>query len=707
MRVIFMVLLMALIVAPACKNAERMRYPMTRKAEQVDNYFGIKVADPYRWLEDDRSEETAKWVQAQNAVTFEYLGKIPFREALRKRMTEIYNYPRYSSPIRAGEYYFFSKNDGLQNQAVIYIQKGLDGQPEVFIDPNQLSSDGTISVSLLTVSGNKKRIAISRGEAGSDWSEIRIMEIATKQELPDRIQWTKFSNVAWMGDGFFYSAYDKPIQGRELTAQNQYQKIYYHGLGDPQEKDKLVYEDRQHPLRYVSVSTTEDERYAFLTISEGTSGNEIYWKDLRTSEDSFYPLIQGFANDNTPIDAVGDKFLVRTNMDASNFRVVLIDPKKPAKDGWQTVIPEKPEVLTWANAAGGQLFCGYLKDANTKIYQHGLDGRPVREIVLPALGTSEAINGWRDDTIVFYAFASFTFPPTVYKYEIATGNTEVFRRSEVKFTPTDYEVKQVFYESKDTTKVPMFIVHKKGLALDGSNPCYLTGYGGFNISMQPAFSPLLIILLENGCVFAEPNLRGGGEYGETWHKAGMLQKKQNVFDDFISAAEYLIREKYTSKDKLGIAGGSNGGLLVGAAMTQRPDLFKVALPAVGVMDMLRFHKFTVGWGWVVEYGSSDIRENFSNLFGYSPLHNLKAGVAYPATLVTTADHDDRVVPAHSFKFIATLQEKHAGDAPVLIRVETRSGHGASNVTKNIEQSSDVYSFFLFNVGAGARYPLSK
>jgi len=693
----------AVIALAGCKKTERIAYPLTSKVSQIDDYFGVKVADPYRWLEDDNSDETKAWVEAQNAVTFGYLDKIPFRDGLKKRLTEIYNYPRYSSPIRVGEYYFFSKNDGLQNQSVTYIQKGLDGQPEVFLDPNLLSADGTVRAGIIDFSGDKKYVAITRGEAGSDWSEIRVMEVATKTELPDRVQWVKGSPTGWFKDGFFYSGYDKPAPGQELTAKNEFQKIFYHKLGDPQEKDTLVYEDKENPLRYKNLGVTEDEKYALLSISQGTSGSALYWKDLAKKDAAFELLVPGFANDCRPVDNVGEKFLVYTNVDAPNFKVVLIDPKKPAKENWQDVIPEKPEVLVMANTTGNQLFCGYLKDANTKIFQHELDGRTVREIALPALGTAGGFGGWRDDTTLFYTFTSFTFPPTIYKFDIASGASEVFRRSEVKFTPEDYEVKQVFYESKDKTKVPMFIVHKKGLALDGRNPCCLTAYGGFNISMQPAFNPNLIALLENGCVFAESNIRGGGEYGEAWHKAGMLLNKQNVFDDFIAAAEFLIAQKYTSSAKLAIAGGSNGGLLVGAAMTQRPDLFKVALPAFGVMDMLRFHKFTVGWGWAVEYGSSDDETNFKNLYGYSPLHNLKDGVAYPATLVTTADHDDRVVPAHSFKFAATLQEKHKGANPVLIRIETRSGHGSSNVTKAIEATADGYAFFLFNVGAKVKY----
>jgi len=698
-KMLVVAIFLALAVVPACKKAAQIAYPVTAKVDQVDDYFGIKVADPYRRLEDDKSEQTAKWVETQNAVTFDYLAKIPFRDTLKKRLTDIYNYPRYSSPFRVGGVYFFSKNDGLQNQAVIYVQKGLDGTPEVFIDPNALSADGTVQVGLIGPSGDKKFIAISRGEAGSDWSEIRVMDIAAKTELPDVVKWVKFSGAAWWKDGFFYSGYDKPAEGKELTAKNEFQKVFYHKLGDPQEKDALVYEDKAHPLRYFGVGVSEDEKYAFLNVSEGTSGTELYWKDLSRKNAPFELLMKGFDHDSGIIDNVGDKFLVQTNLDAPNNKVVLIDPKKPAKENWTTVIPEKPEVLSGAGTAGGQLFCAYLKDANTKVYQHALDGALVREIALPALGTAGGFGGRRDDKVLFYTFTSFTFPATIYKYEIENGVSEVFRKPEVKFEPENYETKQIFFESKDRTRVPMFIVHKKGLALDGKNPCFLTAYGGFNISVQPGFSPNLIALLERGVVFAEPNLRGGGEYGETWHKAGMLDQKQNVFDDFIAAAEYLIREKYTSAAKLAISGGSNGGLLVGAAMTQRPELFKVALPAVGVMDMLRFHKFTVGWGWAVEYGSSDKEPDFKWLYAYSPLHNLKEGVVYPATLVTTADHDDRVVPAHSFKFIATLQEKHKGTNPVLIRIETRSGHGSSNVSKAIENTADQFAFFLWNVGA--------
>ena len=690
------IIVMALM---ACtKGQARLSYPATKKVEQVDDYFGTKVADPYRWLEDDNAADVKAWVQAENAVTFGYLGQIPFRDRIKQRLTEIYNYPRYSSPFRAGEYYFFYKNDGLQNQSVCYIQKGLDGTPEVFFDPNALSPDGTVRLNIISLSKDDRYVALSRGEAGSDWSEIRVMEVATKKELPDRVRWVKFSGAAWQAGGFYYSGYDKPAPGQELKAKNEFQKVFYHKLGDPQEKDVLVYEDKAHPLRYLGAETTEDEKALFLVVSEGTSGNELYVMDLTKKGAKFLPLVTGFDFDSSPIDIVGGKALVYTNVDAPNFRVVLVDPSKPAKTDWRTVIPEKPEVLSGANAAAGFLFCNYLKDANTKVFQHDLSGKLVREIELPALGTAGGFGGKRDEKVLFYIFTSFTYPPTIYKFDPVSGKSDVFRKSEVKFNPADYETRQVFYASKDGTKVPMFIVAKKGLVRNGKNPTFLTAYGGFNISLTPGFSPATILLLENGGVFAQPNLRGGGEYGEAWHKAGMLLKKQNVFDDFTAAAEYLIRENYTSKDYLAVEGGSNGGLLIGAVMTQRPDLFKVALPAVGVMDMLRYHKFTVGWGWAVEYGSSDKEQDFRNLYAYSPLHNIKSGVCYPATLVTTADHDDRVVPAHSFKFAATLQEKQACGSPVLIRIETRSGHGSSNLSKAIDALTDTWSFMFYNMG---------
>ncbi len=695
-------LLLVLVMISACQKPSAkgpaIQYPATKKVNQVDTYWGVKVEDPYRWLEDDTADEVKQWVQAENAVTFGYLEKIPFRDKIKSRLTEIYNYPRYSAPFRAGEYYFFYKNDGLQNQSVCYIQKGLDGAPQVFLDPNQLSPDGTVRSSIISVSNDNKYAAISRGEAGSDWSEIRVMEIPSGKELPDRIQWVKFSGAAWRGAGFYYSGYPKPEPGRELTAKSENQVVYYHNLGDAQEKDKALYEDKEHPLRYLNAGVTEDEKTLFLVISEGTSGNALLAQDLTKRGAKLEVLVPGFQFDSSPIDTLDGKVVVYTNVDAPNFRVVLIDPAKPAKENWKDLIPEKDVPLSGANLTGGYLFCEYLKDASSRIYQYDPAGTFIREIALPALGSAGGFSGKRDEKILFYTFTSFTYPPAIYKFDPATGASDVFRASEARFNPGDYETRQVFYTSKDGTRVPMFIVFKKGLELNGKCPTLLTGYGGFNISLTPGFNPTNIILLENGGILAQPNLRGGGEYGESWHKAGMLLKKKNVFDDFTSAAEYLFKEGYTSKDYLAIEGGSNGGLLIGAVMTQRPDLFRVCFPQVGVLDMLRYHKFTVGWGWVVEYGSSDVEEYFKYLYTYSPLHNVKSGVCYPATLITTADHDDRVVPAHSFKFAAELQSKQKCANPALIRIETRSGHGSSNVTKAIDLYTDVWSFMFYNMG---------
>ncbi len=706
-RLLVLALFPLLLFLNTCKKEKgfpqpELTYPETEKVDVVDDYFGTKVPDPYRWLEDINSEEVKAWVEAQNEVTFSYLNQIPFRENIRQRITELYDYPKYSSPFRAGEYYFFYKNEGLQNQSVIYVQKGLEGEPEVFIDPNELSPDGTIRIYLNGFSKDNRYTAYSRSEAGSDWQEIRVMEIATKKELTDRIRWVKFSGAAWHKDGFFYSGYNKPEEGKELKEQNKNQKIFYHKLGDQQEKDIVVYEDKEHPFRYVSASVTEDSKFLILTVSEGTSGNELYYQELENDKADFKPLITGFDHDSYIIDNIEEEFLVYTNIDAPNYRVVKINPASPENKNWVDIIPEKEVVLNNANTAGGYLFCRYLKDAHSQVFQHDLEGNLVREIELPALGTASGFGGKKEDKTLFYVFTSFTHPPTIYQYQVEGGTSEVFRKTEVQFDPEDYVTTQVFYTSKDGTKIPMFIVHKKDLKQNGKNPTLLYAYGGFNISLLPSFSATRIFLLENGFIFAQPNLRGGGEYGEEWHKAGMLLNKQNAFDDFIAAAEYLINEKYTSSNKLAIAGGSNGGLLVGAAMTQRPELFAVTLPSVGVMDMLRYHKFTVGWGWVVEYGSSDDEKHFHNLYSYSPLHNLKEGVCYPATLVTTADHDDRVVPAHSYKFVASLQEKHACENPVLIRIETRSGHGASSTTKMIDELTDEYAFMCYNLGVAIK-----
>jgi prolyl oligopeptidase len=689
-------------------TGQQLQYPKTKKIDHVDTYFGTKVADPYRWLEDDNSAETAQWVEAQNKVTFGYLEKIPFRDQMKKRLQDLFNYPKYSAPSHKGEHYYFSKNDGLQNQSVLYIQKGLDGKPEVLIDPNKFSADGTARLGAFSLSKNGKHAVVGISRSGSDWQDYQVMEIATKSYLTDTLRWIKVSGVAWLGDGFFYSRYDAPEKGKELSSKNVNHKVYFHKMGTLQSADELIYEDSANPERFNIVSTTEDERFAFLSIDErgkGKQGNSLFYRDLSKGEKTFQPIVPDIGEDSYGVvDNVGDKLLVRTNKGAPNSKIVLVDPKNPDEKNWKTVLPEKPEPLQSARSAGGKLFATYLKDVSSRVYVYSLSGKLENEVKLPALGVAGGFGGERDEKVVFYSFTSFTFPPTIYKYDIATKKSSVFRSPEIaNFDPAKYETKQIFYKSKDGTKIPMFLVYKKGLVLNGKNPALLYGYGGFNISTTPGFNPLRLALLEQGFVYASANMRGGGEYGEKWHEAGTKLRKQNVFDDFIAAAEYLIANKYTSPSLLAIQGGSNGGLLVGAVINQRPDLFRVALPAVGVMDMLRFHKFTIGWNWIPDYGSSDNEEEFKALYKYSPLHNIKDGLNYPATLITTADHDDRVVPAHSFKYAATLQEKYSGKNPVLIRIQTRSGHGASSTTKALEETADAYSFVMFNMGLTPKY----
>jgi len=682
--------------AQSGKNKTTVKYPTTRTDSQTDNYHGTNVPDPYRWLEDDTSPEVEAWVKEQNKVTSAYLSQIPYREALKNRITKLINYPRFSAPIKAGEYYLFYKNDGLQNQPVIYIQKGLKGQPEVFIDPNKLSADGTVSVSLLGPSDDNRYMAYAQSEAGSDWQQIRVMEISSRKQLPDVLRWVKFSGASWHKDGFFYSRYPQPAKGTERSGNNQYHSIYYHRLGEDQSADKLVYEDKANPDYYHYGSVTEDHRYFIMYAAPGTDGFATYYKDLQT-DGPMTALFEGYANKSSVVEHIGGRFLVITDIGAPKYRLVAVDPAMPEQKNWKEILPETDNLLETVSTGGGKMFASYLENATGRIYQMNYDGSDRKEIKLPGLGSAGGLGGKSDDKQLFYAFTSFVYPNTIFKYDVATGVSEPFFESPLQFNPEDYVERQVFYTSKDGTKVPMFLVHKKGLKMNGKNPCYLYGYGGFNVNLTPSFSASRLALLENGGIYAMPNLRGGAEYGEAWHQAGMLLKKQNVFDDFIAAAEYLISEKYTSKSKLGIGGGSNGGLLVGACMTQRPDLFAVALPAVGVMDMLRYHLFTVGKGWIPEYGSSEDPIHFKNLYAYSPLHNLKPGVKYPATMVTTADHDDRVVPAHSFKFAAQLQKSHKGSNPVLIRIEERAGHGAGKpVSKVIEEAADTWAFFFYN-----------
>jgi len=675
-------------------------YPETKKGNVVDDYFGTKISDPYQWLENDTAIDVMSWVDEQNKTTQNYLSQIPFRDKLKSRLTEIWNYPKYSSPFKEGDYYYFFKNDGLQNQSVLYRQKGISGTAEIFLDPNKLSADGTASLASLTFSKDHNFCAVGIAQSGSDWNEIFVMDVSTKQKTSDDIKWVKFSGATWHKNGFYYSRYDEPTKGKEFSNANEYMKIYYHELGKSQQDDKLIYEDKAHSLRYFNAGVTEDERYLFINVSEGTSGSEILVRDLTQANTVFTTLFKGFKNNYNVVDNIDDKILAITDFDAPSYRLVLVDPLNPDAKNWKDVIPQGTDLLEGVSTCGGKLFATYLKDASTRLYSYDMNGQNKKEIILPGIGTASGISGKKDDKEAFYTFTSFTNPGEIYRYDLTTGKSELFRKTEVKFNALEFETKQVFYPSKDGTKVPMFIMHKKGLKLDGNNPTLLYAYGGFNISLTPSFSVSRIMFLENGGVYAIANLRGGGEYGEDWHRAGMLDKKQNVFDDFIAAAEFLIKEKYTSSDKLAIHGGSNGGLLVGACMTQRPELFKVAIPAVGVLDMLKYHKFTIGWGWAIEYGSSDNKEQFDYLIKYSPLHQVKSGVNYPATMIMTADHDDRVVPAHSFKFAAELQSKQSPTGnPVLIRIDKKAGHGAGKPTsKLIEDATDMWSFVLWNLG---------
>jgi len=678
----------------------QIKYPVVKESDQSDDYFGTIVKDPYRWLEDDNSEATRDWVKLENKVTQDYLSNIPFRAKVKQRLEQMWNYPKYSSPFKEGEYYYFYKNDGLQNQSILYRQKGLSGSPEIFIDPNKLSPDGTAAVSTPSFSKNKKYAAYMIAQSGSDWQQAFVMDVATKKLLTDKLDWIKFSGISWKGeDGFYYSRFPPYDEKNKMTNENQNQKLYYHKLGSPQSSDILVYEDKEHPLRFVGGSLTEDERFLSIYTSEGTSGSEIWVKNLSKPSAKLTLLVKGFDTEAGIVDNVGDKLLVLTNADAPNYKVVSIDPEKPQKENWETIIPTRTKLLEGVGTAGNKLFLSYLEDASTRVYQTGYNGVLEREIKLPGIGSAGGFNGYKDDKEVFYTYSSFDYPPGIFKYNITSGKAELFRRSEAKINAENYQTVQSFFTSKDGTKVPMFITFKKGLVLNGNNPTLVYGYGGFNSPVTPGFSISNAFFLEQGGVYAVVNLRGGNEYGEEWHKAGMLQKKQNVFNDFIAAAEFLIEKKYTNPKKLAMRGGSNGGLLIGAVMTQRPELFQVAIPQVGVMDMLRYHTFTIGHAWATEYGRSDKKEDFENLYKYSPLHNLKPGTKYPATLITTADHDDRVVPAHSFKFAATLQKDNDGTNPTLIRIETKAGHGAGKPTsKQIEEATDIWSFIMYNLG---------
>ncbi|WP_196891186.1 prolyl oligopeptidase family serine peptidase [Aureivirga marina] len=678
-------------------TAQGLTYPVTKQVNQVDKYFGTEVKDPYRWLEDDRSPETEAWVKEENKVTFDYLNKIPYKNEIKERLEKLWNYEKVSAPFVEGDYTYFYKNDGLQNQSVLYRQKG-EGEPEIFLDPNKFAADGTTSLGQVSFSESGKIVAYSISEGGSDWRKIIILNAEDKKVIGDTLVDVKFSGISWKGDeGFYYSSYDKP-KGSELSAKTDQHKLYYHKLGTPQSEDKVIF-GLDQKRRYVGGNVTSDNKFLVITAATSTSGNELYLQDISKPNSKIVPVVTNFDSDSYVIDNKGDKLYIVTNLDAPNKRIVTVDAKNPTPENWKDFIAETENVLEPTKGAG-YFFAEYMVHAVSQVKQYNYDGKLVREIELPGIGTINGFGGKKDAKELYYTFTNYITPSSIFKFDPASGKSDLFRKPKIDFNSDDYESKQVFYTSKDGTKVPMIITHKKGLKLDGKNPTILYGYGGFNISLTPSFSIANAVWLEYGGVYAVANLRGGGEYGKKWHDEGTQMKKQNVFDDFIAAANYLNEHQYATSDYLAIRGGSNGGLLVGATMTQRPDLMKVALPAVGVLDMLRYHTFTAGAGWAYDYGTSEqSQEMFNYLKGYSPVHNVKKGVQYPATLITTGDHDDRVVPAHSFKFAAELQAKQTGPNPVLIRIETNAGHGAGTpVSKTIEQYADIFSFTLYNMG---------
>jgi Serine proteases of the peptidase family S9A len=694
-----LILFFAFMTSAIGVNAQ-LKYPTTAKGNVVDTYFGVQVKEPYRWLENDTSAVTAAWVKSQNKVTKDYLSQIPFRDALKKRITALMNYPKYSSPFKKNGQYFFYKNNGLQNQSVLCRQKSLTAEPELLLDPNTLSTDGTVALSSIAFSRDGKYLGYSIARSGSDWNEIFVLDVESRQLLTDHIKWSKSSQITWQGNGFYYSGYDTPEVGKEYSNKNEYEKVYYHTVGQPQDQDKLVYEDRKHPLRECYANVTDDEKFLFVSITETTTGNGLLMKDLTNPNASFVELVSGFDNDYTVVDNVNGKIYVLTNWKAPKQRLMEFDSTNPSRENWKEIIPETEDVLERASIIGGKILTEYMKDATNHAYGFDLTGKKLYEVQLPTLGSLTGFAGDKDDNEAFYTFTSYTFPPTIYRFDASKNTSEVFHKADVLFNSDAYTTEQVFFTSKDGTKVPMSITYKKGLKKDGKNPLMLYGYGGFNISLNPTFAVPRIPFLENGGIYVVANIRGGGEYGEAWHMAGTKMKKQNVFDDFIGAAEYLIAKGYTSSKKLAIDGGSNGGLLVGACLTQRPDLYAVAIPEVGVLDMLRYHLFTIGWSWTSDFGNSgESKEMFEYLKAYSPLHNVKPGTKYPATMVMTGDHDDRVVPAHSFKFAATLQANNASTKPTLIRIDSKAGHGAGKpVGKVIDAQADMWSFTMYNLG---------
>ncbi|HRO43133.1 MAG TPA: prolyl oligopeptidase family serine peptidase [Flavipsychrobacter sp.] len=694
-------LLLAMTTHAQKHGAFKGQYPETHKSDQKDDFFGTQISDPYRWLEDDRSAETADWVSRQNKVTNAYLTQIPFRDAIKNRLTELWNYEKYSAPFKEGAYTYFYKNNGLQNQAVLYRQK-TGGQPEVFLDPNKFSPDGTTSLAGISFTKDGSLCAFQISEGGSDWRKVIILNTKTKKQVDDTLFDVKFSGLSWKGnDGFYYSSYDKPAEGSQLSGKTQIHKLYYHKLGTKQNKDALIFGGEETPRRYVGGYVTEDQNFLVISAANATYGNELYLQNLTMSKAPIIPIVTGFANEQDIVYAENGKLYILTNDDAPNRRLVTVDAANPKPENWTDLIPQTQFPLT-VTTAGRKIFAQYLKDAVSEVQQYDLTGKKERTIVLPGLGTAGGFSGKREEKEIYFSFTSYIYPSTIFKYDVATGKSGVYKKPAINFDPSNYASTQLFYASKDGTSIPVIITHKKGIKLDGKNPLMLYGYGGFNVSLTPSFSVSNLAFMENGGIYAVANIRGGGEYGDTWHDGGTKMQKQNVFDDFIAGAEYLIEQKYTSKEYLAISGGSNGGLLVGACMTQRPELFRVAFPAVGVLDMLRYHTFTAGAGWAYDYGTAnDNKEMFDYLYQYSPVHNTKKGTCYPATMVMTADHDDRVVPAHSFKFAAALQEAQGCENPVLIRIDVKAGHGAGKPTSMIiQEHADKWAFMLYNMGLG-------
>jgi prolyl oligopeptidase len=699
--VCILILVFATALVAGGPEGTSLRYPKAKTVDQVDDYHGVKVADPYRWLEDTDSADTRAWIEEENKLTFGYLEQIPYRGAIRERLTKLWNFERFTAPEQRGGHYFFEHNNGLQNQNVLLVADSLTGEPRVLLDPNTLSADGTVALSGSALTDDGKLLAYGTSASGSDWQEWHVRDVATGKDSPDLIKWVKFSGASWTkdGSGFFYSRYDEPKEATALRDTVYFQKLYYHKLGTSQAADTLIYDRPDNKELGFGGGVTDDGQYLAISVWQGTSPkNRFYFRDLTKPNSQVVKLLDDFDARYQFIDNDGPVFWFQTDLDAPRGRVIAIDTRHPEKANWKTIVPQGADTLESSSAVDNLFLLSYLKDARTEVRVHELNGKFVRNVDLPGIGTATGFAGKRSDKETFYAFTSFISPPTIYRYEPSTGKSSVFRQPKVDFDASQYETKQVFYNSKDGTRVPMFLTYKKGIKLDGQNPTLLYGYGGFDISLTPSFSIPNVVWLEMGGIYAQANLRGGGEYGEEWHLAGTHGKKQNVFDDFIAAAEWLIANKYTSTPKLAIRGGSNGGLLVGACLTQRPDLFGATLPLVGVMDMLRFQKFTIGWAWTSDYGSSDNPEDFKALLAYSPLHNLKPGIKYPPTMIATADHDDRVVPGHSFKFAATMQADQAGSAPVLIRVETKAGHGAGKpISKTIEEMADEWSFVAHNL----------